>query len=789
MARTLRIPIGIIISPSRSASSSTTCSYAPTASVICVAPPPPDPQQPQMERIPADKRRWVVTASAFFMNACQTGTFFFTPTTLMPTITKQFNIPIGLSTLPIAIGKVSYVILLIPGGILVDTVGPRLTCLVGISILAVSMILYISFVNSLALLIMFHIFIAASASISGVPVYSIFIAQWFTSENLGLAMGLVLSGYSAAGTLVPMFLSPISDNFGWRYAMGSMVAIVVFIALPISYSFLHEHHVDEEQLLEQEAQLQLTAGLDPEQDADPEPLEIPTAANIAHSDSTTQLVQTQTVSAQSPPPATEIGPPGFWTFLGFALSYLFLQYCNGCFIENIMFFLTVDRNMSLSMASVFFSTLNLSAFAAKIVGGHLGDRFDRFHVATAASVICAAGIGFLFVGGAGFDEHFIPQLSNYYFSFLVFSMLYGFGYGASFNSLYALVPIVFGRKNLGRIQSMFFGAGLCGNAVGSVLTSILRSRFESYQLAFLVAFISCLGNVVSFRLTRMSLHSTAQAAKDLAASEHIVQDPAIAASYYPGIAALDEEEEAARERLGDASDTTTEPKMSPMVSERSLVDMAALHGSSSVSNMTQGETGMFVTPRTLSFLNTETPDNSSSYVVDGSNNPLMAGHRSSMFYPGTGMVPEGGYPIARDWSSSSLRRNMNSVTDLNVSVLPPASGEASTTAPMNIPGQGMGVRKSSTLEAMIDSGILSASMESVGYLGTKLGINGRSNRQPPVRVPSSASMARGGMFIPRTPPVRVRSSANIAQPPRNEGGPQSYGAVSSFIDRSNPNAQ
>lgn len=751
--------------------------------------PPPSPphNNPQMEHVPADKRRWVVTASAFFMNACQTGTFFFTPTTLMPTITKQFNIPIGLSTLPIAIGKVAYVILLIPGGILVDTVGPRLTVLVGISILAMSIILYISFVNSLALLIMFHIFIAASASISGVPVYSIFIAQWFTSENLGLAMGLVLSGYSAAGTLVPMFLSPISDNFGWRYAMGCMVALLLFIALPISYVFLHELHDDEEQLLQQEAQLQVTAGLDPDQDADPEQVEIPSNANIAYSDSRTQLVQTQTVSAQPPPPAKEIGPPSFWTFLGFALSYLFLQYCNGCFIENIMFFLTIDRGMSLSMASVFFSALNLSAFGAKIVGGHLGDRFDRFHVATVASVICAAGIGFLFVGGAGFDENFIPQLSNYYFSFLAFSVLYGFGYGASFNSLYALVPIVFGRKNLGRIQSSFFGAGLCGNAVGSVLTSILRSRFESYQLAFLVAFISCLGNVVSFRLTRMSLHGTAM--KDLAVSEQEAQDQAIAATYYPGISALDEEEAAARERLGDASDTTTEPKMSPMVSERSLVDMAALHGSSSVSNMGQGETGMFVTPRTLTFLNTETPDNSSSYFGDGSNNPLMGAHRSSMLHPGTGMVPEGGYPIARDWSSSSLRRNMNSVTDLNVSVLPPASGEALTTAPMNIPGQGMGVRKSSTLEAMIDSGILSASMESVGYLGTRLGLSGRSNRQPPVHVPSSASMARGGMFIPKTPPVRVRSSANIAQPPRNEGGPQSYGAVSSFIDQSNPNAQ
>lgn len=417
-----------------------------------------------------DIKRWSVAVAAAIMNAIHTGAFIFTPTSIMPTIVSDFNIPLSLSTLPIAIGKIVYVLLLVPGGMLVDYVGPRRMVLLGTITAAIILMMYVTFVSSFSTLILFHVILAICSSVCGVPIYSIFIAQWFTPANIGVAMGLVLAGYSAAGTLFPLFLSALSDAYGWRDAMASVVLLLTLVGLPVTYFFLHEK---------------------------PEP-EIAIYRPIESSDS----IEFTGISHHSP-----------GTFIGFAGSYLLLQYCNGCFFENILFFLTVDRHFSLSAASLFFSILNISAFSAKIIGGSFGNHFDRFYVGSASSMIACVGVGFLFVGGLGFDKNNIPLLTESTTSLLLFSILYGVGYGATFNCLYSLVPTVFGRKNLGRTQSALFGIGLAGNAFSAVFTSFLRERFNSYQIPFLISLVTCIANVFVLFATRWSLGGSLDALK------------------------------------------------------------------------------------------------------------------------------------------------------------------------------------------------------------------------------------------------------------------------------------
>lgn len=407
---------------------------------------------------------WTVAFAAAALNAFQTGAFFFTPTTLMPTVVTEFGIPLSLSTLPIAIGKVAYVLLLTPGGSVVDTVGPRRTVIIGIAMLALLFLAYASFAESLVFLLVFHILVAFPAAVSGVPVYSVFISQWFSPQNIGLPMGIVLSGFSAAGTLFPAVLGRFVDIWGWRSTMLFVVALLAFVALPIAYSMLHEHPDD--------------------------PFGLPTHLNhdaIAPAD-------------DHPPSRVEHPSPPFrlYTFIAIAISYACLQYCSGCFLENILFFLTIDKGMKTGTASLFFSSINLSAFSAKLAGGYLGDRFNRLKVAALASGIAALGIALLFIASPGLDSAYVPMLTSHTFPIFLFTVLYGFGYGATFNALYALGPILFGKKNLGRTQSTLFGIGLVGNAVGSVVTSILRSKYSSYQHAFLLSFLMSALNFIVF---------------------------------------------------------------------------------------------------------------------------------------------------------------------------------------------------------------------------------------------------------------------------------------------------
>lgn len=382
----------------------------------------------------------------------------------MPSIVTELSVPVSLSTLPIAIGKVAYVLLLTPGGAIVDTVGPRRTVIIGISLLALFFFTYASLAESFLFLLVLHILIAFPASVSGVPVYSVFISQWFTPQNIGLPMGIVLSGFSAAGTLFPALLGILIDMFGWRSTMISVAILLAFVALPLAYAFLHENH----------SQFTL----------------LPTRR-----DGHTVSTDDNHTALESEPPSPPRRP---YIFMAIASSYAFMQFCSGCFLENILFFLTLDRGMKTSLASLLFSCINLSAFSAKLVGGYLGDRFNRLKVAALASGLAALGISFLFIGSSGLDESYFPLLTQHTFSIFLFTILYGFGYGATFNSLYALGPILFGKKNIARTQSTLFGIGLIGNAIGSVVTSVLRSEFHSYRHAFLLSFFMSGLNFIVF---------------------------------------------------------------------------------------------------------------------------------------------------------------------------------------------------------------------------------------------------------------------------------------------------
>ena len=154
-----------------------------------------------------------------------------------------------------------------------------------------------------------------------------------------------------------------------------------------------------------------------------------------------------------------------------------------------MFFLTMDRDVPLGLASLFFSALNLASVSARLIGRHWVIS-GCFHVASAASGLAGIRMFFLFIAPPGMDDKNVLILTYSAVTVILFTVLFGNGYGATFNSLYALKPIVFGKQNLGRTQSALFGLGLCDNAPGSVLTAVLRSDYDTYQRPFLVAAVA-----------------------------------------------------------------------------------------------------------------------------------------------------------------------------------------------------------------------------------------------------------------------------------------------------------
>lgn len=426
---------------------------------------------------------------------------------------------------------------------MVDRYGPRRCVLFGILGLAIVLTFYAAFASTFWILLVAHVMMATVASVSGVPVYSIFIAQWFDT-GIGLAMGLVLAGFSAAGTCIPALLGPVAGTIGWRVAMGCMCGLLWFVGLPLTYFQLHER-LDETQFV----------GEEDDSEVDDEDVEEENELELRKGESEAEVLHGL--------PDAGFVSQASWTFVGFGISYILLQYSVGCFSENIMFFLTIDRDMSLGIASFYFSALNLSAFFAKLVGGHLGDKFDRFHVASASCGLATIGVVFLFLWTPGVDDHFIPHLTSSPVAVLMFTILFGFGYGATFNCLYALTPIVFGKHSLGRTQSTLFGLGLAGNAVGSVMTGVMRSHYGSYQRPFLIAGMTCAINFLIFNLTRMTLSGSLET---LQTARVIKQSDAAISTPYVGVDKLEIDEDSGRVHIDEYRGPSTPPRFSALSS-------------------------------------------------------------------------------------------------------------------------------------------------------------------------------------------------------------------------------
>mmetsp|Transcript_3059 Transcript_3059/g.7226 ORF Transcript_3059/g.7226 Transcript_3059/m.7226 type:complete len:569 (-) Transcript_3059:122-1828(-) len=436
-----------------------------------------------------DRQPWGIAMVASMLNALQVGTFFMAPTTLMPLIVEEFNAELALAPVPIAIGKISYVICLLPGGMFVDHYGPHRSLLLGFLVLATVASLYALLLSDFVQTIFLHVAMAVAAAICGVPVYAVLIAQWFQSE-LGVAMGLVLAGFSLSGVITPLALAALASHWNWRVAMGILAALLWVVAVPVAKWVVRE---PEQPVAESPAEVAAEEdevkgdespnafGLFDLNDEEPflswqHDLEETVALSESNS------MSTLAVALDSSPSAQPWKTLAFWILLW---CYVCLQYCFGSLAENMLLLFTVDQQMPLVHATTVFATLNFAAMSAKLLGGHLGDMFDRFRISIFASSLIFGGMTMFFAGPSG-NPHTNSTITDSMLFFYLFAVFFGLGYGATFNALYTFPPVLFGSEKLGRIQSMLFGAGLCGNACGAVVTGILRSNTGSYDLAFLI---------------------------------------------------------------------------------------------------------------------------------------------------------------------------------------------------------------------------------------------------------------------------------------------------------------
>ena len=81
--------------------------------------------------------------------------------------------------------------------------------------------------------------IGASLGFIGVAPCVVLVSNWFDTGR-GTALGIVLTGTSIGGVIIPPVASPLIANYGWRTSMLAVSSVVWLVLLPLIVFFVRE---------------------------------------------------------------------------------------------------------------------------------------------------------------------------------------------------------------------------------------------------------------------------------------------------------------------------------------------------------------------------------------------------------------------------------------------------------------------------------------------------------------------------------------------------------------------
>jgi sugar phosphate permease len=309
-------------------------------------------------------------------------------------------------------------------GYLLTKLSSKIMMCIGCVILGGALIIY-SQSNSAGLVYLAHSLLGMSLGFVGVLVNTVLISNWFR-RNRGLAMGIVLTGTSFGGVVIPQIATPLIANYGWRTAMISVSLLVWFILLPAVIFLVRSRPSD--------------MGLFPDGDASPvvdvenKPMEL-TGMTLKEA----------------------LMTPTFWIF----------SICAALIFYGI-FVVSQQLNLYLQSPKIGFSlqdagNVQSKMFAASVVGkflfGWLSDKFQSTRV-------------MLFGAGLMFASTLVLLNLNAD-NVLLFVLPFGLTYGGIFVLLQLLVADYFGLKNLGTILGAVTVIETIGGAVGTRITGMI----------------------------------------------------------------------------------------------------------------------------------------------------------------------------------------------------------------------------------------------------------------------------------------------------------------------------
>jgi MFS family permease len=315
-------------------------------------------------------------------------------------------------------------------GFLVDRFGSRKLLLGGAIIIGVGLVI-LSFTQSLLMFYLCFLFIALGAGGCTSVVTMTAVAVWFR-KNVGLAMGIMASGFGAGGLTVPLVVYLI-DACGWRLTLMILGAGMWLLGIPLS-------------LVVRDRPEQL--GLTPEGTA-PE-----SSQTVAEGES---LRRTR---------GTFLDMIKKRSFLYLNLTETVRMMSVTAVVIHMMPYLSslgIPRATSGAVAAA----LPLVSIAGRFGFGWWGDRLDkRIVMAITFFMMSAGAFAFCYVHSIGL--------------LLLFLLLFAPGFGGSMVLRGAILQEYFGTAYFGKMIGIVMGSASIGGIVGPTLAGWAFDTTSSY---------------------------------------------------------------------------------------------------------------------------------------------------------------------------------------------------------------------------------------------------------------------------------------------------------------------
>jgi len=160
---------------------------------------------------------------------------------LAPVITREFHFSHADYSHIVSAFQISYAIMFLLGGILVDIIGPRLSLTLAIIWWSLAS-MFTSFANSLRSFELFRFLLGMGEGCNW-PAAGRVAAEWFPAKERGIAVGIYDSGSSIGAVVAPPLVAIVAAKFGWRYTFiaSGILGFLWLILWLISYRPLEKH--------------------------------------------------------------------------------------------------------------------------------------------------------------------------------------------------------------------------------------------------------------------------------------------------------------------------------------------------------------------------------------------------------------------------------------------------------------------------------------------------------------------------------------------------------------------